>query len=201
MRQFLLKIAKRILIGKQTPANASYIKSGIIKSGKLCDLESMTVFMADNKNTIDNIIIGDNCCIRGRIILYRSTSRVIIGDNVYIGPNTCLECVDEIKIGSNVLISSDCNLIDTNSHSLHSSERIEDTRDWQKGLKHKNWNVVETKKINIEDHCWVGLRSIIMKGVDLKEGTIVASGSVVTKTTEPFTVIGGNPAKFIKHTN
>lgn len=177
------------------------MNAGIIKHGSGCELKSMSVFLADEANSLGNIVIGDNCCVRGQIVLYKNTSNVILGNNVYIGPGTVLECVDEIRFGDNILISSNCSIIDTNSHSLHSAERMNDTVDWQKGLKYKDWSVVDTKKVLIEDKSWVGLRSIIMKGVTLKEGTIVASGSVVTKSTEAYTIVGGNPAKKIKETD
>ncbi|HTB53346.1 MAG TPA: acyltransferase [Ferruginibacter sp.] len=161
----------------------------------------MNIVLVDELAGHTNISIGNNCCIRGTIMIYKATSKVIIGDNVYIGPGTLIECVDEVTIGNDVMISLNCNIIDTNSHSLHSADRKNDTIDWQKGLAYKNWDVVETKKITIGNSCWIGLRSIIMKGVFLSEGTIVASGSVVTKSTEPYTIIGGNPAKFIKQTD
>ena len=51
----------------------------------------------------------------------------------------------------------------------------------------------------IGDHSWIGLRTVINKNVQLAHDTIVGSGSVVTKSfTEPYSVIGGNPAKLIK---
>lgn len=52
--------------------------------------------------------------------------------------------------------------------------------------------------IIVEDDVWIGHSSIILSGVTLSRGTIVAAGSVVVKSTEPYSIIGGNPAKFIK---
>lgn len=174
------------------------VQAGILKHGTNCELTNMEIFMADEEGAADNIIIGDNCCIRGVFVLYKNTSKIVLGNNVYIGPGTCLECVEEIKFGNDILVSRDCNIIDTNSHSLHSAERVHDTIDWQKGLKYKKWEQVLTKKVSIEDKCWMGLRTIVMKGVTLKEGTIVASGSVVAKSTEAYTIVGGNPAVKIR---
>ena len=54
--------------------------------------------------------------------------------------------------------------------------------------------------ILIEDKTWIGFNSIITKGVTLKEGTIIACGSVVQKSTERYSIYGGNPATFIKKT-
>lgn len=51
----------------------------------------------------------------------------------------------------------------------------------------------------IEDGVWIGMRSQIMPGVRLGEGCVIAAGSVVVKDVEPYTIVGGNPAKFIKY--
>ena len=58
-----------------------------------------------------------------------------------------------------------------------------------------------TAPITICDGVWIGARAIILPGVTIGEGAVVAAGAVVTKDVEPFTVVGGNPAKFIKHRN
>lgn len=51
----------------------------------------------------------------------------------------------------------------------------------------------------IEDEVWLGANSIILSGVTIGKGAIVAAGSVVTKDVPPYTIVGGNPAKFIKN--
>ncbi|WGL57513.1 CatB-related O-acetyltransferase [Kluyvera intermedia] len=48
------------------------------------------------------------------------------------------------------------------------------------------------------DGCWLGMRAMIMPGVVIGEGAVVAAGPVVTKDVPPYAVVGGNPAKFIK---
>lgn len=57
------------------------------------------------------------------------------------------------------------------------------------------------KKVVIEDDVWIGANVIILPGVRIKKGTIIGAGSVVTKDTEEYSVVGGNPAKIIKHRN
>lgn len=52
--------------------------------------------------------------------------------------------------------------------------------------------------IILGDDVWIGTDSLILSGVKLSRGTVVAAGSVVTKSTEPYSIIGGNPAKLIK---
>lgn len=53
--------------------------------------------------------------------------------------------------------------------------------------------------IIIKDDVWIGMRSIILSGVTIGQGAIIAAGSVVTKSVEPYSIVGGNPAKFIKY--
>lgn len=52
--------------------------------------------------------------------------------------------------------------------------------------------------IVIEDHVWIGSRAIILKGVTVGRGAVIAAGSVVTRDVAPFTIVGGNPAKLIR---
>lgn len=49
------------------------------------------------------------------------------------------------------------------------------------------------------DGCWLGMRAMIMPGVTIGEGAVVAAGAVVTKDVPPYAVVGGNPAKIIKY--
>ena len=55
------------------------------------------------------------------------------------------------------------------------------------------------KPIHIGNDVWIGARSIIMDGVSIGDGAIVAAGSVVTKDVPPYAVVGGSPAKIIKY--
>lgn len=200
MRKILSKI-KRLLLPPPPDPIEALITAGIVKVGEGTRLEGIQIFIPNKTQGVTNIEIGKNCSIRGDIAIYSSSARITIGDNVYIGPGTVLECAQEIVIGDHVLISSHCNVIDTNSHSIHSEERKQDTLNLHKGLAHKNWDDVVSKKIEIGDSCWLGLRSIIIKGVVLAKGTIVAAGSVVTHNTQPFSVMAGNPARQVKTTD
>jgi acetyltransferase-like isoleucine patch superfamily enzyme len=58
---------------------------------------------------------------------------------------------------------------------------------------------VETKPIIIEDYAWISFNVSILKGVRIGQGAIIGAGSVVTNDVEAFTLVAGNPAKFIKN--
>lgn len=55
------------------------------------------------------------------------------------------------------------------------------------------------ESIIVHDNVWICGSSIILQGVTIGEGAIVAAGSVVVKDVEPYTIVGGNPAKYIKN--
>jgi len=138
------------------------------------------------------INIGDDCLINGRLVTETNNSKIKISSNVFIGGNTILDCLNEIKICENVLISYECILTDHDSHSIISEDRRMDLEKFQ--AKKMNWRDVKNEPILIKKNSWIGMRSIILKGVVIGEGAIVAAGSVVTKDVPDYTLVAGNPA-------
>ena len=55
--------------------------------------------------------------------------------------------------------------------------------------------------IVINDYVWVGVSAVILKGVTIGEGAVIAAGAVVTKNVEPYSIMGGVPAVVIGHRN
>lgn len=53
----------------------------------------------------------------------------------------------------------------------------------------------------IGNHVWIAYRAIILPGITIGEGAVVGAGSVVTKNVDPYTIVGGNPARLIKKRN
>ncbi len=102
------------------------------------------------------------------------------GTFVAIDDDVNLYCVDKIIIGTKVAISREAFLC-TASHDISIASRP-----------------LITAPIIIDDGVWIGARATILPGVHIGEGAIVAAGAIVTKDVEPWTVVGGNPAKFIK---
>jgi acetyltransferase-like isoleucine patch superfamily enzyme len=147
--------------------------------------------------------IGDNAVVSGNFIFENANGRMTIGDRTFIGGGDFI-CISSIDIGSDVLISWGCTIMDNNAHSLDFEFRKNDVVDWKKGIDenkvgyYKDWAHVESKPIVIKDKAWIGFKSIILKGVTIGEGAIVGSGSVVTKDVPDWTVVAGNPAQIIK---
>ena len=91
-----------------------------------------------------------------------------------------------VSIGENVMMGIDI-LMFTNEHR-HDDITIPMGRQGR----------TEVEPIVIEDDVWIGSRSLIMKGVRIGHGAIIAAGSVVTKDVPPYEIWGGNPAQFLK---
>lgn len=149
-----------------------------------------------NFKPTSNLKIGEMSIIEGCITFDKENSSISVGDRTFIGNNTNIISYENIVIGNDVLISWGCTIIDTNSHSIHWEERKNDVIDWYNSKK--DWTNVEINPIKICDKTWIGFNSIILKGITIGEGAVIGCGSVVTKDVEPYTVVAGNPAKFIK---
>lgn len=200
MKKLIKRIVQLLLRTNKSDVNGTdlLIKRGILKVGDNSDISGLNIYSHLFSDNNVNVIIGNNCQILGQIELQSNQARVIIGNDVYIGPNTKLFCRERIDIGNDVLISWGCTLIDTNFHSLNFEDRKDDVRDGKKDWTHLKWKGVIDKPLIIKDKAWIGFNTIINKGVTIEEGTIVGAGSVVSKSTGSYTVVGGNPAKFIK---
>ena len=102
------------------------------------------------------------------------------------------------------MFSWGCVIADNNAHSIVSKDRMNDVRDWKRGVKegviakYKNWDKVKMAKITIKDKAWIGFNAIILKGVTIGEGAIVAAGSVVIKDVPDYTIVAGNPVIIVK---
>ena len=131
--------------------------------------------------------IGKGSIIEGTIITELSDAKVIIGENSFIGGSKIISAC-EIDIGDDVMVSWNVTIYDHNSHSIKWSERKNDVTDWYQGRK--NWQSVEVGKIEIKNKAWIGFNSIILKGVVIGEGSIIAAGSVVTKSVPDWTIVG-----------
>lgn len=140
--------------------------------------------------------IGDDCLVEGYLVTECASSKISLGDNVFVGGGTVIDCVSEIIIGDDVLISYDCMISDCDNHSLQRSLRKHDLTKWRTGSF--DFDHAIKKPVKIGNGAWLGAKSIILKGVTLGEGAIVGAGSVVTKDVPPYTIVAGNPACVIR---
>ena len=173
-----------------------YINSKKVNS---CGTNSSLFCRIEKRHNNSRIFIGNECLINGRLVTEVKSSKIDIKDNVFIGGNTIVDCKQEIVIEDDVLISYECIIFDHDSHSALSHERKNDLSDFKNN--NLKWDKIKSKKILIKRNAWVCARSIILKGVTIGEGSIVAAGSVVTENVPDYSLVAGNPAKFIKKVN
>lgn len=146
------------------------------------------------------LLIGDNFSVASGLMInplgrnLKSTIRldenahIIIGNNVGMS-NVCLWSKKKIIIGNNVKLGSGVVIIDSDMHSLDFIQRRNYKTDATNAKKNK---------VIIEDDVFIGLNSIITKGVKIGRQSIIAAGSVVIKSIPSCEIWGGNPARFIK---
>ena len=108
---------------------------------------------------------------------FQKLSGISIGDNCVIGFCCRLNGKGPITIGNNVNISSET-ILESGTHDFVTFESV-------------------FKPIIIKDNVWIGTRAIVLQGVTIGEGAVVAAGSVVTRDVEPFTIVAGTPARVI----
>ena len=125
--------------------------------------------------------LSDNITIQGEGIFE-------LGENSFIMPYTII-CVNEkITIGKNVMIGDFASIRDDD----HRFDRL-DIPMIEQGMA--------TSPIIIEDDVWIGHGAIVLRGVKIGTGAIIAAGAVVTKDVPAFAIVGGVPAKIIKYRN
>lgn len=131
--------------------------------------------------------IGEDTTIeRGCKFAYPKT--IEIGRRVFINTGNIFlnSPKDGIKIGDFVNIAPECIFLTSNY----------DYSDWRKPMNYSSKTIY--KPIEVGDDVWVGARSVILPGVKIGRGAIVAAGAVVTKNVPEYAIVGGSPAKLIK---
>lgn len=125
------------------------------------------------------ICYGRHCAFH-RHIRFHTPWRISIGDDVVINRCVMLDGRKGIKIGSHTDIGEYVSIW-TLQHSVTDGAHS-----------------LVGESVKIGDYVWVAPHSIILPGVTIGDGAVIATNSVVTKDVEPYTMVGGGPAKKIK---
>jgi acetyltransferase-like isoleucine patch superfamily enzyme len=126
-------------------------------------------------------LYSGNCQFYSGVRIEVGKNAVIkIGNGTYLNRNTLLIAHKSIEIGKDCKISWDVIIMDTDQHTLHGT-------------------MIEDKPIVIGDDVWIGCRCIILKGVNIGTGAVIAAGAIVTKDVPPHTVAGGVPARVLQN--
>ena len=119
-----------------------------------------------------------------------SFKTIEMGSNIYIGPGAYFSSSHSfIKICSNVMFGPNVLLLGGN-------HKIDAIGEYMIDVEVKD--EYTDAPIIIESDVWIGANVVILKGVTVAEGCIIGAGSVLTKSTKPYSIYAGNPARFIK---
>ncbi len=132
----------------------------------------------------ENVLFDKNAITGGSV--YEEPC-LTIGDRSGLGFGTQVNVAQSVTIGNDCMIAAGCLISDNDSHSLDPSRRL------QKLPVLKS----EIKPVVIEDNVWIGIGAVILKGVTIGKGSIVAANSLVTRSVPPSSVVMGVPAKIL----
>lgn len=173
---------------------SSFCKSKFYKFG---DFQLLNIRIDNQTNHKDNIKFGDYCNISCQITLNKD-GKIEVGDYVFI--NYAKMRIDyHLKIGSNCMLGPNVILWDTNNHPLSASKRHQQTIDFADDFPLYRSYESDGGDIEIEDDVWIGMDALILGGVKIGKGAVVAARSVVTTDVEPYTLVAGIPAKKISN--
>lgn len=150
----------------------------VLNRGSIFFGENVTITSCRKFNPVGN---------SSKTYIYCSPNAEIkVGNNVQMSNVTIFSQL-EITIEDNVMLGGGVQIYDTDFHPLELNSR----------MKH-NIDEINTKEVKLQNGCFVGANSIILKGVTIGTNSIIAAGSVVTKNIPNNQIWGGNPIAFIK---
>lgn len=137
-------------------------------------------------------VLGEGVSLEGEHVWIAagdaSAKAFTIGDDTYVGYSFNVVVGTEVSLGRHVLIANHVLLNGYDGHPLDPLARA----------RHEPPGAAGQGAIVVGDYAWIGNRAIVLKGVTIGRGAVVASGAVVTKDVPELTVVAGNPAKPVR---
>lgn len=127
------------------------------------------------KNRGGEIIVESGSFEAGVRLEVYSGATLVIGKGTYLNRNVHIVVAESVKIGRDVKIGWDTVIMDTDLHG-HSG------------------HPPQTRPVVIDDDVWIGCRALILKGVHVGKGAIIAAGAIVTRDVPPLTVVASPSA-------
>ena len=145
------------------------------------------VFKGPNIEIKGHIELGDDCTLRGNVVLRtHKGGSILLGDRVELSDYVVIQANGAISIGDDTLLGPFSVLRDTN-HTFHGT------------AQHWRYTPQDTRPITIGKGCFIGGSTYVLPGVTIGDGAVVAPGSIVNKNIGPLEVWAGAPAIRVAH--
>lgn len=160
----------------------------VFRGPAILDIRNGGRIIIRNGVTINSSNRGNHVSMHSPVKLFadRPGAVIDIGEDSRIH-GTCIHAYSSITIGKRCLIAANCQIFDGSAHDL-SFDKVEN----------RIHTMGDAKPIVIEDDVWIGANSIVLPGIRIGKGSIIGSGSVVTKDVPSMVIAGGNPAKILR---
>lgn len=161
--------------------------------------ESAQIFRFVRGKHADAVVLGNHVsCYAGCSFAIGANGRCKVGDFTLLN-GAIIMAEDRIEIGSHCMVSWNVGIADSDFHPLEPAQRLIDAKALAPYYKDRPARPkLHTAPVIISDNVWIGMNATILKGVTIGENSVVAAGSVVTKSVAPNTVVAGNPAVAVK---
>lgn len=164
----------KLIIDKTSKIN---VKERLKLNDHMVKNNGRTTILRMDENS--ELVVGKFSVFYGGDIICFKNSKLEIGSG-FFNSNIKIRCTESIKIGQDVAISHNVTIMDSDAHEL------------------TNEGYKKTKPINIGNHVWIGSQAMILKGVNIADGAVIAAGSIVTNDVPSNCLVAGVPAKIIK---
>ena len=143
------------------------------------------------------IVVGPNSQVLGDLSTFAHGGEIRIGEWCYIGEASRIWSAALIELGDRVLVSHSVNIFDSLTHPLHAAARHAQVKQiFEHG--HPQTLVLDENPVRIRNDAWIGAGAMILRGVTVGEGGIVAAGAVVTRDVPAYSIVAGNPAVLVR---
>ena len=181
-------LSRLILINKDVELSLANSSKIVLEKGARLNFGFFTHIFSKRRNSklileedASFVLTGKAMIQSGAMIFVGRGKTLKIGRSTFTS-NIKILAHDDITIGDNCIFGWECQIFSGDGHPIYQEESI----------------INKDVPVVIEDNVWVGSRALILKGVRVGKGSIVAAGAVVTKNVPPNCIVAGNPAKVVK---
>jgi acetyltransferase-like isoleucine patch superfamily enzyme len=203
---FIIKYSLEALLFTLNYMRWKIMPSGGVKVGGNLHTLSIGCFKAERPDA--HVEVGDDfLAYYGVEICAWGSGNIHIGSHCTFTTGARIDCRESVKIGDYVLFGG--RISDFEGHPTDPEERAAEidyshNNLWPSfSLNKKNPSrpfvpSFKSKPVVIEDKVWIAINTLVLKGVTIGYGSIVAAGAVVTEDVPPYSIVAGNPAKVVK---